>query len=609
MLKFIQLNDDKTPATSFDVHFTNLAEYDNAGLFLNNKTVVVDFDGNNYDDKKLYKYLDKNNPTLYVETTRGRHYYYRVPDDLKISNGSHKICVCGYEVDYKTGTRQYTIVKRGGVERPRNRDLTLTDLPELPKLLYPLYKSKKNLTVLAEGDGRNDSMFSHLMCIKDAYKNINIKSMGTLINSLSLAEKLDKKELEALLNSVDKRESSNGSEWNGKPSDYIGLGSLVAEKLDVKVYNGKLYFKHGKNYSKDEIKLDRAIDQICKLNKAQFTNINTRLFMEGEMVEHQNFKIKCRNGCIVDGEFIPMDCGFTPFYLDVEYNPDAKDDTVDYFMEFISNGRKDLEEYIEEILGHTLLVDKAPHKMFFLSGAGSNGKSTFMEMLGAFSGELASFIDLKQFDDGTSLLRLTGKIVNISDDVDATYLENSKNLKTMASGNTVSCRAIYGHPVDFRNTATLIFSNNEPPTFKDKSYGIKRRLVIVPFDKKVTKRIPNIEMMLSTDNAKSCLLNRAMRGLNRIIKNGYEMTKSPTIDKATNDYHIQSDNALSFLADYGTYEGLPFKEVYDAYEEYAKENNYMIKSTATFSKTLKSLGYTTTQKKVQGKNIKFIIKE
>ena len=145
---------------------------------------------------------------------------------------------------------------------------------------------------------------------------------------------------------------------------------------------------------------------------------------------------------------------------------------------------------------------------------------------------------------------IIGKIVNVADDVDAIYLEKSKNLKTMASGNTVGARAIYSQPITLKNTATLIFTANEPPVFKDKSDGIGRRLVIIPFDNKVKERIYNFDELLSTDNAKSYLLNLGLAGIKRIYTNKLEISTSETIEGATKQYYLDNDSVLSYLNDY-----------------------------------------------------------
>lgn len=609
MLKFLELNDDKQPVTSFDTTYTSLDKLDNAGLLLNNKVVVVDFDNDNENESGIIEYFKQHYPTLTIKTTRGIHFYYSKPSDVVIKNGADKITVGGFQVDYKTGTRSYAIVKHKGKMREANKEISLKDLPPLPVMMYPLPKVK-NITGLAEGDGRNNALFYHLRLIREQKKDLDINTVATFINDVILGEKLATKELTTLVESVNNLEVNVNGQYNGDPKDMISFGEFIAKELDVKIYNGSLYFKDGLNYSRDKIKLNKAINKHLKLRRSQMTELDAQLYIYAELIDNkQNFLVKLRNGVIVEDNVVDYDCGFTPFYLDVSYDANAYDQNVDDFINFICCNRKDMRTVLEEILGHILLVNKFPHKIFFLTGSGANGKSTFVEMITKFTGELSSHVDIANFDDGTSLASLIGKIVNVADDVDAIYLEKSKNLKTMASGNTVGARAIYSQPITLKNTATLIFTANEPPVFKDKSDGIGRRLVIIPFENKVKQRIYNLDELLSTDTAKSYLLNLALQGAKRIYDNKLEMSTSETIEQATKQYYLDNDSVLAYLNDYPAIDNNPVATVYEAYEEYCEDSNLKAVSRNKFSRRLASLGYSITSTTMLGKRVRIIKKD
>lgn len=608
MLKFIELNENKQPTTSFDVTYTSLDKLNSAGLLLNSKVVVVDFDNDNVDEDRITEYFKQRYPTLTVKTTRGIHFYYSLPSDVKLKNGADKITVGGFQVDYKTGTKAYAIVKHKGVERERSGELTLKDLPVLPIEMYPLAKAK-NITGLADGDGRNNSLFYHLRLIREQRKDIDITTIGNFINDNILAEKLKPKELSTLIESVEGLEVNANGQYNGDPKDMIDFAEFVVKELDIKIFNGTLYFRDGLNYSKDRIKLNKAINKYLKLKRSQMTELEAQLYIYAELIDSKKkFNVKLRNGVIVEDNVVDYDCGFTPFYLDVSYDPKAYDEHVDKFLDFITCNRKDERKVIEEILGHILLVDRFPHKIFFLTGSGANGKSTFVEMITKWTGDLSSHIDIANFDDGTSLISLIGKIVNVADDVDAIYLEKSKNLKTMASGNTVGARAIYSQPITLKNTATLIFTANEPPVFKDKSDGIGRRLVIIPFDNKVKERIYNLDELLSSDNAKSYLLNLALNGVKRIYANKLELSESDTITGATKQYYLDNDSVLSYLNDYPAIDNNPVATVYEAYTDYCEDSNLKAVSLNKFSRRLKSLGYDVVSTTMLNKKVRVIKK-
>lgn len=608
MLKFLELNDDKQPVTSFDTTYTSLDKLDNAGLLLNNKVVVVDFDNDNINEPAIVDYFKQHYPTLMVKTTRGYHFYYSKPSDVVIKNGADKITLGGFQVDYKTGTKSYAIVKHKGKMREANRELSLKDLPPLPLEMYPLPKAK-NISGLAEGDGRNNALFYHLRLIREQKKDVDITNIGNFINDVILGEKLNTKELTSLIESVSELEINTNGQYNGDPKDMIDFAEFIVKELDVKIYNYNLYFKDGLNYSKDKIKLNKAINKYLKLRRSQMTELEAQLYVYAELIDpKQKFNVKLRNGVIIEDNVVEYDCGFTPFYLDVVYKPDAYDKNVDDFLNFICCGREDMRVVVEEILGHILLVDRFPHKIFFLTGSGANGKSTFVEMITKFTGELSSHIDIANFDDGTSLVSLVGKLVNVADDVDAIYLEKSKNLKTMASGNTVGARAIYSQPITLKNTATLIFTANEPPVFKDKSDGIGRRLVILPFENKVKERIYNLDELLSSDNAKSYILNLALAGAKRIYDNKLEMSESNTIAEATKQYYLDNDSVLAYLNEYPAINNNPVTTVYEAYEDFCEESNLKAVSRTKFSRRLTSLGYTLKSTTMLGKRVRIIEK-
>ena len=608
MLKFIELNEDKQPVTTFDTTYTDLDKLDNAGLLLNSKVVVVDFDNDNVGESDIINYFETHYPTLTVKTSRGTHFYYSIPNGLGIKNGADKITVGGFQVDYKTGNKSYAIVKHKGVERTRNGDLTLKDLPALPIEMYPLAKAK-NISGLTEGDGRNNALFYHLRLIREQKSDLDINTLADFINNVVLGESINKKELATLLESVSSLEINNNGQYNGDPKDMISFAEFICKELDIKIYNYNLYFKDGLNYSKDKIKLNKAINKHLRLRRAQMTELDAQLYIYADLVDpKQKFSVKLRNGVIMEDTVVDYNCGFTPFYLDVTYDSEAYDKHVDDFLNFICCGRADMRTVIEEILGHILLVDRFPHKIFFLTGSGANGKSTFVEMITKWCGDLSSHVDIANFDDGTSLISLVGKVVNVADDVDAIYLEKSKNLKTMASGNTVGARAIYSQPITLKNTATLIFTANEPPVFKDKSDGIGRRLLIIPFENKVKERTYNLDELLSSDNAKSYLLNLALAGVRRILNNKLELTGSETIEGATKQYYLDNDSVLAYLNDFPAIDNNPVSSVYEAYEEYCEDSNLKAISRVKFTKRLKSLGYDIGVKKILGKTVRVITK-
>jgi len=618
VLKYLKLDENKKPLESFDTTYTSLDNLQNAGIKLNNTTVIVDFDI--HDEKETEKintivnYIFSKYPTFKVKTTRGYHLYYKAPTDSAIKNWVNMMTVAGVKVDYKSGNTSQGVIKVNGLIRETSyplENLNFGKLPTLPIELYPLPRAKNNILMsLKDGDGRNTEIFKHLSIVKDAKLKIDLNYVADFINNYVFDDTLNNSEISRIVESVTNRESVHDGVYHGDIKDMIEFAKFIAQELDVKIYNYNLYFKNGLNYNKNMIKLNKAISKHLALKHRQYAEVEKQLFIYAELIEdNKNFNVKLRNGVIVEDQVVNYDCGFTPYFLDVTYEPTAYDKNVDDFLNFVTNGNDDMRTVLEEILGHILLINRFPHKLFFLTGSGANGKSTFVEMITKWVGELASHIDISNFDDGTSLVSLAGKLVNVADDVDAIYLEKSKNLKTMASGNTIGCRAIYSQPIELKNTATLIFTANEPPVFKDKSDGISRRLLIIPFTNKVKKRIFNLDELLSSDNAKSYLLNLALQGIKRIYENNLELSNSVTIKNATEQYYIDNDSVLGYVTDYPNIENNAIGTVYDAYMEYCEDSNLKAVSKNKFSRRLKMLGYEVKIIKMLGKATRVIVKE
>lgn len=590
MNKYIELNDDKTPKTNFDTIVIDITKIDNAGILLNSNVVLVDFDGDNENEKRIIEHIQTKYPTLTVKTDRGVHLYYKRPKELKVSAGADKITVGGFQVDYKTGNKAYGIVKRHGKERDRNKAIIdFETLTELPFILYPMPRAK-NITGLKDGDGRNNALYAQLRYINNnpKYRDIRLlEAVAKFINEKIFDTPMGEKEVANIVNSVLKIDVDAQEEYQRDSTNVLELSRWVARKFEVKLYKEILYFRDGIKFSRDENELRRRVYQKVQLKTTQWKELLSQLEVYAEKITHDDFNVRIRNGIIVDDTVVNMDIGFTPFYLDVKYDENAYDKYVDDFINFIANGDKEIRNLIEEILGHTIMINNFPHKIFVLSGSGNNGKSTFVEMLTAFANNLSSHIDITGFEDGTQVVSLIGKIINIADDIDPNYLEKTKVLKTMASGNTITARAIYSQPVTIKNTATLVFTCNEVPVFKDKTEGIKRRLIIIPFENKVVNKIYDLDKLLSSENAKSYILRLALEGVNRILINHMELSKSKKVEDTLREYYIESDSVLGFLEEYeGEINNTSTIELYNMYDFYCIQNNIKPQSKNKFTRAI-----------------------
>lgn len=585
-MKYVEVGSDKRRKTKSGEYYASMESFHNAGLLLNDKVVLVDFDGDNVDEGKIISYLMEHYPTNKVITTRGTHLYYAKPKDLVIKNTADRITIGGFQVDYKTGEKNYAVVKLNGKVREGAEGVSFDALPELPIQCYPLDKAK-NITGLEEGDARNNSLFYHLRCVREASRNPDIKAIANFINDTCFVDKLKPRELKGLVDSVTNLDISY------ETKNMIELADRIVEGLDICSYQGLLYFKDGKKYISDKFLLRRAINDFQDLKRVQCIEVEHQLSVKARIIDESNeMRIVLRNGTILGHRVLEEEPSFTPFYLDVKYSPNTYDEHVDTFLNEISCDRPEIRKTLEEILGHCLLLRGFPHKVFFLLGKGRNGKSTFLDMIIEFAGKLASQVSLANFNDETSLASMIGRIVNCSDDIDYQRIERTKNFKSISAGNMISIRPIYSSPISFRNTATLIVNANALPDFSDSSVGLRERMHIVPFDLDLRKSRmdPYLLEKLTTENAKSYILSLALKGLDSILKNG-KLTENEYTKKAMARYSNQADNISAFLENNTIEDGDWLGLVYKKYVTYCAENITRKCEKSIFTKRLSSIGY------------------
>lgn len=612
ILKYIEL-DGKAPKHSFDTFSTDHKNYDDAGLILNNEIVVVDFD----DYIEIGELIYGVAPTLRVHTNRGFHLYYKKPKtesiNVPIRNYTNKLVVAGIKVDFKTGTRSQATIKQDGTLRDMDNVHfldSLGELPELPVLLYPS-KLSHDIYGIGDGDGRNSALYSHLLSTLEQYHldDNALQNLATFVNEGVFSEKVDEKELQATINSVKTKKPSQERPRYLDKKDMIMTSEVLADKLDMHYFRGKLYFKKDSRFISDGNLLFREIDGMIRLMPNQHKQLDQLFEIKAHLQVDDDMPVQFRNGfTLFDDEIIEVDPGFTPYYFDVDYIEDAYDEHVDKFLDFLTCDRSDLRAVVEEVIAHTLMTKNFPHKAFFFQGEqGANGKSTFIKMIQAFSSGLNTSVSLDKFDDDTSVYSLLGKLINVADDIDASYLDKSSNFKTLASGDPLLIRPIYSPPIEMNNKATLIFTCNEMPTFRDKSGGVIRRMVVIPCDNTVVDRDFKIDDKLSTDNAKSYLLNLGLNALQRILKNG-DISKSETIDAKTKEYFIASDSVVSYLESHEV-EGKVTSAAYRVYTAYCEDNGLTRVGSTEFGRRLATAGYEHKQVRKDGKRLRIYHKK
>lgn len=588
----------ESPKKAFYTSYNNLTS---AAELLNKTTVVLDFDKPediNIVEKILTKY-----PTKAVKTKRGYHLYFKVPQNLKIKSWVNRPTAIGLMCDFR---REQAIIKLDGIERPCfNKD----NLLELPKILYPYFTTNDiDLINMAENSGRNTELYKRLKYFIKFFPGKELMSLASKIQE-TMRHPLPNEEVETMVNNIinDHTTLEKESVWetdkNGnKKISIIKVADKVIKDLNIKSCDKFLYFKHNQKFIRDIDILQHKVMNITgvSLTKNQDSEllhqIKKKTIIDNIDSKNTVYPIILKNGYQITRKGIDIITGeFTPFYLDINYNKKAYDKNVDDFLNWFVSYDKETRILIEDILGHIIMTAKAPqHAYFFVGSDGKNGKSTFLEMLNNFVGELAESLSLDDISNEKHLIDIRDKLLNTADDIDNTYQLTSSKFKNIVAGNKTKGWVMYKGGAGIYNRATLLFTCNTMPKFKDKSGGMERRIRIVPCNAIVKKVDPDIDDKLSTDNAKSYLLKLALEGQKRIIMNG-GMTEPNKCMSALSEYFIDSDSVSGFIKDCEEngieIENKPVWKIHILYDEFCKSNNHTTLGQKVFTKELKKHGY------------------
>jgi putative DNA primase/helicase len=127
-------------------------------------------------------------------------------------------------------------------------------------------------------------------------------------------------------------------------------------------------------------------------------------------------------------------------------------------------------------------------------------------------------------------------------------LVESSVFKNISGGAVISARPLYSHPYTYRARTKLIFACNEMPRTFDTSFGLMRRLLIVPFKAEFTDARKNKDTDIDNKLKKELpgIFNKCIEAYKK-CQERKELTKSKTIDNAVHSYEREVDFTLDWL--------------------------------------------------------------
>jgi len=274
------------------------------------------------------------------------------------------------------------------------------------------------------------------------------------------------------------------------------------------------------------------------------------------------------------------------------YNYDPKANYLQWsdFLLDVMEGDTERVILLQQWSGYLLIPNLRRQKFLLISGPGANGKGVFFEILELLLGrENVSHVPFVKFGDKFALAPTLGKLANMSSESSSDITAHGENiLKSYTAGDAMSFERKYLEPIEAVPTAKLMISTNELPRIEDKTQGVWRRMIFVPFEKSYPEDKQDKDLAEKLSENMSGIFNWALKGID--LLNEHNGFLDPVICReALAEYQLRMNPARVFLQELCEYDlfmadEIPCDELYREYEQWAEVNGFRPLNSSNFGR-------------------------
>lgn len=264
----------------------------------------------------------------------------------------------------------------------------------------------------------------------------------------------------------------------------------------------------------------------------------------------------------------------------------------------ITDGRKELQDFLQRICGYALTGVTREHALFFLYGTGANGKSVFVNTICGTMGDYAktapieTFIDSKYQNHPTDVAGLQGaRLVTAVETEDGRRWAESK-LKTLTGGDKIPARFMRQDFFEYIPQFKLIIAGNHKPGLRTVDEAIRRRFNLLPFTVTVPPSERDAELTEKLRSEWPGILAWAIEGCLAWQREG--LNPPAIVTDSTEEYFAAEDALALWLCDRterkaGAWENTT--ALFNDWKEWAESSGEFVGSQKRFSESLGARGY------------------
>ncbi|TWT65640.1 DNA primase family protein [Crateriforma conspicua] len=241
------------------------------------------------------------------------------------------------------------------------------------------------------------------------------------------------------------------------------------------------------------------------------------------------------------------------FKLNYPFDPAATCDIWEEYLRYSLEDDQERIQLLQEWAGYLLTSQNEHQKFLVLEGEGGNGKTVYFAAMTAMLGpDNVSHVSIENFGGRFELGSTIGKSANISGDAGEVDTVAEGILKQFCGGDVMQFDRKNLPPISARPTAKLMAAWNTRPRMRDKSMGLWRRMILVPFNRIVEphRRVLGMDKpdwWIENGQAPG-ILNWAIVGLARLRERG-RFTTARASSEAIEEYRQDSNPAMRFLTE------------------------------------------------------------
>lgn len=378
---------------------------------------------------------------------------------------------------------------------------------------------------------------------------------------------------------------------------------MLDKERIIFIYNGKCYEQCTEDrinkLCQDELKKHRELFSKAALSGFMHYVIGDALVDSERARKDQLNYLTLQNGLYkIDEEVLIGHTPdiFTTNLLPYNYDPAATCPRFIQFLDEIFSGNQEKINFIQEAVGYSFHQALPTPGLFFLTGDGNNGKSTFINIITNLIGkENTGNVSFNRLSDEKYVLELFQKMINISGETPHLKRIETDMIKGITTGDWITGRELYNQPMKFRSFAKHFLAMNKLPIINDSSHGMWRRLWIIEFDRIFTEAEEDHELEEKLSSELSGIFNWALEGYRRLRNNKFFLKESSSMKLSKQEYRNEMDSVRSFARDMIAVKSgndLKLSDVYKIYISYCSEENRKdTEKKKGFRKILEAAGF------------------